>query len=108
MINNITKSLQHNPMLMMAFMFGIMMVLGLFDPLMAVDNPLEVMNRVALKQTTDNVLPMAIMWIIGFSAVFAFALKSPYPLFLGAIAVLFLAMGPELAPTFADYNFTAQ
>jgi hypothetical protein len=50
---------------------------------------------------------MAIMWIIGFSAVFAFALKSPYPLFLGGIAVLFLAIGPDIAPMFSDYNFTS-
>jgi len=103
------ENLKKNPFTFIMFAFGILMVLGGMDPLMAADeNPLTVMKNVAIQQTTENVLPMAIMWIIGFSAIFAFALKSPYPLFLGGVAVLFLALGPDIAPMFSGYDFTAE
>lgn len=85
----------------------ILMVLGLTQTLMAAGDPVATLKNVAITQANDNVIPIAIMWIIGFAAIFTFALKSPYPLFLGVIAILFMTVGPDVAPSFASYDFTA-
>ena len=69
-------------------------------------NPLTSMKTAFDTQTTNNVIPMLIFWIMIFGSLVAFLMKQWMPLVMAIIIAVVLGMSPTLSTGFTNTDFT--
>jgi len=68
-----------------------------------VSNPLEVIGGTVMNEAEATVIPIMLLWVIGFGALMAFTMRTLFPLFMAIILAVVIAMAPNLAVSFAGW-----
>lgn len=79
--------------------------LGFMSGLFAASSPLEIATAVGIKQAEDNLLPTAIIWILVLSAIVSAIGRTPYPFIIALFGAIVVALSPDMAVAFGNYDF---
>lgn len=68
-------------------------------------SPMEMVKNVAIDQGKENVFPVAIIWILGLTAIISGIAGKAYPFVIGVFASAVLAFAPDLATSYTHFDF---
>ena len=86
-------------------LLAVFLALGATSAFAAVNSPFEIMKSVGVDQAKENLVPTLVIWIFILSAVTAGLMKQMMPLVIGGIACFVIAIAPDLATSFTNFDF---
>ena len=87
--------------------FAVMFIGANLFAVTATDSPMAIFTEVGIDQAQKSFIPSAIVWILLLTGAMSAMMQKIMPFVIGCVCCLIMALSPEIATSFRDFDFIA-